>query len=556
MTSPIQSNRDAGPVWPCNLPHQLQLPDGSLWSNLLRSAQRHPDKTALVFYGTAITYEELRDSAESLAGYLQRHCGIGHGDRVVVRLHNSPQFVIAYHAILRAAAIVVPLSPAVGDAELEQIIEDCQAAVLITDQAVAGGTERASSIRHVIVARYADYLTSETDLPIPETIARAPLTEAAGCTPWQAALNSGARARPGLPTGQDFCVMPYTSGTTGAPKGCPHRHRNVMHTAVALALWHGRHADDVMLAALPLFHVTGMQNCMNTPLYLGATVILMARWDPEVAARLVQRHGVTCWSVVPTLLVDVLAQPAAETDLASLRMIGGGGATMPASLVQALHARTGLHYVEGYGLTETMAPTHINPHGRLKQSSLGIPIFDTDARIIDLETREVLSSNQTGEIVVHGPQVFDGYWNRDLDNRECFVTLGGRRFFRTGDLGYRDSEGYFFLVDRLKRMINLSGLKVWPTEVEATLHGHPAIRETVVVATPDPRRGEAVKAFVVLRDDTSDLPSEVQLIDWARERMARYKVPTQWEFLRALPKSPTGKVQWRALQEAEFQGPV
>jgi fatty-acyl-CoA synthase len=375
-----------------------------------------------------------------------------------------------------------------------------------------------------------------------------------GITQWSDALAADIAPGPHLATPDDLCVLPYTSGTTGNPKGCLHRHRSVMFTAVAASQWNRTYQDECGLAVLPFFHVTGMQGGMNGPIYSGATIVLLPRWDRHVAAQLIQRYRVTALGLVPTMVVDLLSSPdLASYDLSSLRRIGGGGAAMPEAIAQKLKDLWGLDFIEGYGLTETMAPTHANPPQRPKKQCLGIPYFNTVSRVVNPDTLEELPPGETGEILSSGPQVFDGYWNNLEANAACFVELDGVRFFRTGDLGRTDEEGYFFLVDRLKRMINVAGYKVWPAEVEAMLYAHPAIQEAVVIACKDPRRGEQAKAVVVLKPTARGSVDETQLVSWARDNMAAYKVPASFELVESLPKSATGKILWRVLQEQQSE---
>src|SRR5690606_19131249 len=374
---------------------------------------------------------------------------------------------------------------------------------------------------------------------------------------WHEALARGLRPGPHTAGPDDLCVMPYTSGTTGRPKGCMHTHRSVMFTLLVGLHWFGHDPEAVGLAVLPFFHVTGMQGSMNGPLYGANTMVLLPRWDRDVAAQVIQRYRITTWTCIPTMIVDLLAHPRlGEYDLSSLERISGGGAAMPEAVAQRLHEMFGVSFVEGYGLTETMAPTHINPPERPKKQCLGIPISSTEARVVDPETLRELAPGETGEIIVRGPQVFRGYWNQPEETARAFVELDGKRFFRTGDLGRVDEEGYFFMVDRLKRMINASGFKVWPAEVESLMYRHPAVQEACVIAARDPRRGETVKAVVVLRPEARGRVAPQELIDWARGKMAAYKVPRLIEFAETLPKSGTGKVQWRLLQEREMNRPA
>jgi fatty-acyl-CoA synthase len=331
-----------------------------------------------------------------------------------------------------------------------------------------------------------------------------------------------------------------------------HTHASVMVNALAGMQWFGTQQDSVALAVLPFFHVTGMQGGMNGPLFVGGTMVIMARWDRDMAAECIRRHRVTGVQLISTMVVDLLSSPrVGEYDLSSVTRMSGGGAAMPDAIAQKLQDLLGIPYVEGYGMSETMAPTHINPGERPKKQCLGIPIFDVDARAVDPDSMRELAPGEVGEIVVHGPQVMRGYWNNQGATNEAFVEIDGKRFLRTGDLGRVDEDGYFFMVDRLKRMINASGYKVWPAEVETLMYQHPAIREVCVVGCCDERRGETVKAVVALKDGFRDSVSEQEIVDWAHQNMAAYKSPRIVEFCEALPKSATGKVQWRELQERQ-----
>jgi fatty-acyl-CoA synthase len=531
--------------WPPGVPRTLEVPRENVYGNLATRAAQHPDRVAVDYYGTRVSYAELKRDADALAGFLQQRCGVAKGDRVLLYLQNCPQFIVAYYAILRADAVVVPVNPMNRTEELRHYVEDAQASVAIVGQELY---ERISplGVAHVVVAAYSDFLRTPSDLPIPDFVRGRP--KALGIS-WADAIGAG--LAPGeLRTGaDDLAVMPYTSGTTGKPKGCMHTHASVQATTVPYLYWRGASEDSVVLSALPMFHVTGMQAGMNAPLYRGATLVVLSRWDRDCAAMQIERARVTTWSAITTMLVDFLANPRlADYDLSSLRVLGGGGAAMPEAFARKLEDVFGLAYVEGYGLSETMAPTHINPPHRPKRQCGGIPIFNTDARIIDPETRAELGVGEVGEIVVQGPQVFKGYWRQEAATREAFIEHDGKRFFRTGDLGYYDEDGYFFITDRLKRMINASGFKVWPAEVEAMLYAHPGIQEACVIGAPDGYRGETVKAVIVPRQP--GLKAE-DVIEWARSRMAAFKVPRLVQFVDALPKTATGKILWRELQERE-----
>jgi fatty-acyl-CoA synthase len=531
--------------WPPGQPRTLELPRTTVYDNLESSAARHPQRAALDYYGRRLTYRELKRQVDALAGYLQQRCGLARGERVLLYLQNSPQFVISYYAVLRADAVVVPVNPMNRTEELRHYLEDSDARIAIVGQDVLAQLEPLKLPR-MIVAAYSDYLPAATDLPIPPFLRVAKLSDS-----WNEAIAAGLDPAPHTAGPEDLAVMPYTSGTTGKPKGCMHTHASVQATTVPYLHWRGAQDNSVVLCALPMFHVTGMQAGMNSPLHLAATIVLLSRWDRDCAALQIERARVTNWSAITTMMVDFLSNPQlAKYDLSSLSVLGGGGAAMPEALARKLEEVIGLPFVEGYGLSETMAPTHINPPQRPKRQCAGIPFFNTDARIIDVDSLVELQANQVGEIIVRGPQVFRGYWKQPEATAQAFVEHDGERFFRTGDLGYYDEEGYFFITDRLKRMINCAGYKVWPAEVEAMLYAHPAIQEACVIGARDAYRGETVKVFVVLKAERRETTA-TQIIDWARERMAAFKVPRIVQFVDELPRTATGKVFWRKLQEEE-----
>jgi fatty-acyl-CoA synthase len=547
--------------WPPGLPHHLTVPRTHLFFNVEVSAARYPDKPFIVFYDQRLTFAEFRRQSERIAGFLQRDCGVRAGDRVLLVMQNSPQWALAFFGILRAGAVVVPVNPMNRTEELRHVVADSGARVAFVAQdllpllqpLLGRPAADAPGLNYAIVAAYSDYLARPTELAVPDFVAapRQPL-DGPGLTTWADMLAAGRAPGPMTAGADDLAVLPYTSGTTGQPKGCMHTHHTVMTTSVQGVNWFGRTQDAVYLSALPFFHVTGMTGSLNGPLYIGATIVVLPRWNRDAAAACIERHRVTVWQTISTMLIDFLAHPdLGRYDLSSLAGIRGGGAAMPEAIYRKLKELTGLDYVEGYGMTETMAATHLNPPQRPKAQCLGVPLFDVDSRIIDPQTLRELLPGETGEIVMHGPQVMAGYWRNEEATRAAFIALDGKRFIRSGDLGYVDGDGYFFMADRLKRMINAAGYKVWPAEVEALMYHHPAIEEVCVIAARDARRGETVKAVVVLKAEHRGRIGAQQIIDWAHEFMAAYKCPRIVEFADALPKSGTGKVMWRELQQRQ-----
>jgi fatty-acyl-CoA synthase len=565
-----QSNFEVPPdrphfaVWPRRLPRAVIAPETSLWLNLEVAATRYPERAAYRFFGRALSYRQLRDDAIALAGWLQQ-AGVEKGDRVAIFLQNCPQFPTALYAVLRADAVVVPVNPMNRAEEFKHYITDPGTKVVICSADLAPIVEAANAalpaserVRAILVTRYTDAMPAgpidAADAPPPAMDAwlRAEVALPAGATRWSDAL--AARLAPGPHTAapDDLALLPYTSGTTGLPKGCMHTHRTLMHNAVSGQWGSSAGPEPVALGVVPMFHITGMLYSVLGSVFTGCSVVLMPRWDRELAGRLISAHKISHWVCIPTMIIDLFASPNYKCfDLSSLRTISGGGAAMPFAVAQRLLDEFGLTFAEGYGLTETAAPSHSNPPERAKLQCLGIPYFGVDSRIVDPLTLEELPVGEVGEIITRGPMVFIGYWKHPEATEAAFIEFDGRRFFRTGDLGRMDEEGYFFITDRLKRMINASGFKVWPAEVEMLLYKHPAVQEACIIAARDAYRGETVKAVVVLRAEAKGTATAEDIISWSRENMAAYKVPKLVQFVDSLPKSGSGKVMWRLLQDEE-----
>lgn len=531
--------------WPEGVPRHMVLPARSMFDNLAETAARHGDRPAIRYFGRVLSYADLLARVEALAGWLQAQ-GVGKGDRVLLAMQNAPQFVIAYYGIMRADAVVVPVNPMSRGGEIDWLVRDTGAKLAIIGAEL--GAHWAEAGLPLLSAAYATMADPAYDLPLPAGLAD--VTEPApGTTGFNDALAAGHVPGPHTAGPDDLALIPYSSGTTGQPKGCVHTHRSVMATAYGGILWTDTSVDDVVLCTLPLFHVTGMQNSMNSPILTGSQVVMMTRWDRQIAATLIQRYKVNRWRSITTMAIDLVNAPDLDRDtLASLEAIGGGGAAMPETIAHRLKDLTGLDYLEGYGLSETMAATHINPPDAPRAQCLGIPVMDVESLVIDPDTLRPLGPDEVGEIVMRGPQIFRGYWQNPEATKAAFIEIDGKTFFRSGDIGRADADGFFYMVDRLKRMVNASGFKVWPAEVEALMHGHLGIAEVCVIGAPDPRRGETVKAVVVRRDPALDAAG---VIAWCHETMAAYKCPTVVEFVDALPKSGTGKVLWRHLTEQE-----
>lgn len=539
--------------WPPRLSKTLTVPETTLYDNLTITAKKYPNKIAIHYYGQKFTYEQLQAEVDQLAGYLENNLEVQKDDKVLLLMQNSPQYLISFFSLLRVRAVVIPINPMSTTEDLAFYVRDGNIKQALVGQELyqkITPLKKDTSLEQIIVATYSDYIKEDEalgDLP-PEV--SAPTSVITDDILWKDALTAKQQPSPYTGESEDIAVIPYTSGTTGLPKGCMHTNKTVQANATGAYHWMNVTPDAVALATLPFFHVTGMVHSVLTPVIAGSTIVVLTRWDRDYAGQAIDRYGCSHWINISTMLIDFLSNPnLSNYNLSSLEIIGGGGAPLPEAVGEQLYERTNLNYVEGYGLSETISHTHFNPPDRPKLQCLGIPSFDVDARVIDPASGEELGVDDEGELIVNGPQVFKGYYHREEDNREAHIQIDGKQFFRTGDIVKMDKEGYFFIVDRLKRMINASGFKVWPTEIESILYKHPAVKQACVVRAPDEKRGETVKAFIILTDESVGKVTETEIIEWSKDQMAAYKYPRIIEFIDSFPTTSSGKVLWRELQK-------
>lgn len=542
--------------WPRHLSHHLSYPQTGLYEHLATNAQRYPNKVAINYYGSQIDYVTLNTRVERLAGYLRQTLNVQSGDRVVISMQNSVAFVVVYYAILRCDAVVVPVNPMNKTLELEWYATDTDARIAIVGSELVDQFEPLLShtcLEKIVAARYSDDIFTPTAFVIPEIVAKAiAVQETAQVVNLQTALQHTATDYVASRSGEDLAVILYTSGTTAHPKGCMLSHRALVAQILTQINWSPWNNTAKVLSVTPFFHVTGMVNAMCLPIWLGATTYLMTRWDRECAAQVVDLHGLTHWCCIPTMVVDLLALPNVnQYNFRSFICVYGGGTGMQHAIAQDFETLTGIEFIEGWGMTEMAAGVHLNPYGRGKRQCLGIPLFDVDSRVIDPETHEELGVRQNGEIISRSPCMFSGYWKNPEATQNALLEFDGQTFFKTGDVGYFDEEGYFFMADRLKRMINVSGYKVWPSEVESILYKNEHIFENCIIPCNKNDRGESVKEIVVLKPNAE--LTEQNLKDWCRENMSAYKVPKVVEFVDELPKTASGKINWRLLQDKEMQ---
>ncbi|MCL4426645.1 MAG: long-chain fatty acid--CoA ligase [Firmicutes bacterium] len=542
-----------------DVPKNLTYPQKTVLELFEDRAREAPDRPAVIFFGHRLSYGQLVGYVDRVAAGL-KDLGLDPGERLALLLPNCPQYVIAFFAAVKAGLTVVPLNPLNTERELEFIVRDAgvKAAVVldllaarvqkVRERVSADGSS--SLLSKVIYAAIPEFLPFPLNWLYP---LRQPLSaEAKSALPYGLPFSRllSARVRPLVPPPvdreKDLAVLIYTGGTTGKPKGVMLSHRALVVNASQVMAWGQIAPADRVLAVLPLFHGFGMSVGMNAPLITGAASVLVPRYNAGDLLRVIHRQRPTLFAGVPTMYIGMINHPDLKRyDLSSLRGCFAGAAALPAEIKRRWEELTGGRLLEGYGLTEAVTAKSANPYrGLNKTGSIGIPFPDTVMEIVDLETGEkVLKPGEIGEIRLKSPDLMLGYWKRP---EETAAALRGGWLY-TGDLGKMDEDGYFYIVERKKDLIITGGFNVYPREVEDVLYLHPAVREASVIGVPDEYRGEAVKAFVVLREGMT--ATEAEIIAFCREQLTPYKVPRQVEFVPDLPKSAIGKVLRRALRE-------
>ena len=538
--------------WPNFTAQQLVFPEVPIFELAEESARRFPNRPAIIYYGRIITYRELWDSILKFSTYL-KNFGIKKGDRIAVNLPNSPHFVIAFYGILRANAVLVSTNPMLTGEGLEVLLNDSGARMLVTlaHSLSSMGDVKGKTLEKIVAGEFTDYLPENPSIPAQPYMTK-PIGMDKSVQSW-AEIMQGKIDPPAVEVGpDDNCLIMYTSGTTGDRKGVLHTHYGMVANSCRAAHWNYHFSSNIHLAVLPFFHITGLHFGMGAPVYTGGTMVILSRWDREAAVQAVEKFHCTHWTNISTMVVDMLSVPDIDKrDLTSFLSFGGGGAPLPKAVGERL-AQLGINYAEGYGLTEAGSGTLSNPKGRIKLQCLGMPTFNVDAMVINPETFKTLPPDESGELVLRAESMFKEFWNKPEETAKAFIDIDGLKWFRTGDLVYMDKDGYFFIVDRLKRLVNRAGLKVWPAALEGEYYKHPAIKEVCIIGTPDNRVGEEVKACIVLKDDFVGKVTEDEFKAWGKERFASYEYPRIIQFVTELPKSASGKIQWRALQEIEF----
>ncbi|MEC2071680.1 MULTISPECIES: long-chain-fatty-acid--CoA ligase [Alkalihalophilus] len=540
------------------IPANIEYPSVSLHELVEQAAHKYPNNTALEFMGKSLTYSQFDLEVRRLANHLQS-LGLKKGERVAIMLPNCPQGVIAYFATLLAGGVVVQTNPLYVERELEHQLSDSGAKIILCLDLLyprVMKVKNATSVEHIIVTAIKDYLPFPKNLIYPfiqkkNTKMTVNVEYSSTVHPFLPFVKAGSDKRPEVDVDprEDLALLQYTGGTTGLAKGVMLTHRNLVANTIQCRHWmyKMKEGQERTLAVLPFFHVYGMTVSMNLTLMNGNALHIVPKFDPKEVLKIINKKRITIFPGAPTMYIGLINHPDVKKyDLSSIEACISGSASLPQEVQQKFEELTGGRLVEGYGLTEASPVTHCNLlWGDHRQASIGLPWPDTEAVILSMETGEPVEQGEVGELAVRGPQIMKGYWNRP----EATQATMQDDWLLTGDMGYMDEEGYFYIVDRKKDMIIAGGFNIYPREIEEVLYNHEDIQEAVAIGVPDEYRGETVKVFVVLKEGKQ--LTEKELNQYCRKHLAAYKVPRLYEFREELPKTIVGKILKRVLIEEE-----
>ena len=544
--------------------HSVDVPEMTVPAVFLEMCDKYAKKQAIIFYGKQITYSELKKQVESLATALAG-LGVGKGDVVALYVLNSPQYVISYMAVLMTGAAVTPVSPVFTSHELKYQLEDSGAKTIICQDILYENLVRTDiAMDRVIITGIDEYLT-----PIKKILGKALLKnfaremnlsntaipKGAGIYQFQELLRSpGATVNADIDPHNDVASITYSGGTTGPPKGVMLNHHQIIACGLMMRGFFPflEEGKEVYPAFLPLYHIYGQLVIMVMGLTHGATLVIFTTPDIDEILDSIERYQCTGFFGVPTMY-EYLKEydKTSRVNWKRLKLLICGADTLHERTVQDWERRTGTHITEGYGQTESGGVSIVNPVGRPKPGTMGVPVPNVEAAVIDFDTTEFMPLGEVGEIVLQGPNVMMGYWNKPEATKETFVEIDGQRWLRTGDLGYMDEEGYFHFVDRTRDLIKFKGYSVFARDVEEVLYTHPHVKAAGVIGVSDAKVGQIVKANVVLQPEARGKVTEEEIIEFCQDCLAHYKVPRIVEFRGELPKTDVGKVSRRELREEE-----
>jgi long-chain acyl-CoA synthetase len=540
------------------VPEKIVYEEICLPAILERSADKYPEKMALLFQGYKVTYRQLNDMVNRFASCLDSF-GIRKGDSVAILLPNVIPCVVAYYAILKIGGIAVMNNPLYSDRELKHQFNDSGSKALVTIDLLGNrmiDLRPETTVKQIVYTSIGDYLPFPKNLLFPlvgkKKNLAATVKSAENVYKWKPLLAEGSPHPPDVELSfDDVAMYQYTGGTTGVSKGVMVTHSNLSKQVQQVGAWFPTFtSDEVMLGALPFFHVFGLTTAMNLAIYLGWGDILVPKPQPEPLLETIRKFKPTFAPLVPTMYIGMLNHPDIDkTDLTSIKGCFSGSAPLPVEVIRDFEKITGAVIVEGFGLTEATPVTHVNPFagGKRKVGSIGVPISDTECRIVNLDAEDTdVPVGQTGELLVKGPQVMKGYWNNPEETARTLTD----EWLRTGDIAKMDDEGYFYIVDRKKDMIISGGYNVYPRDIEEVFYEHPKILEATAIGIPHPTRGEAIKVFAVFKE--GETATQEELIEYCKDRLANYKLPTDIEFRDDLPKSNVGKILKKDLREEEM----
>jgi len=541
--------------YPPTVPPHLEIPNVLLHELIEASVRRWPSRDAFVYYGAKWTYARFWQASERFAAALAKE-GVRPGDRVAIYLPNCPLYPVALFAVLRLGATVVQVSPLYIEQDLTRILQDSEPKALVTLEILYPNVAKvraACPVPTVFVGRLRELYPFPKSLFVNSVLKRSKMNTEFPTDPWVRPCGKALRTPGSVPawrgdSATSVAVLQYTGGTTGKPKGAMLTHRNLVANVVQSNSWNTtrRPGSDVIMAAIPFFHIYGLTVAILMGLADGATVVIQTRPEIRELLKLISKYHPTEFPGVPALYNAFIQQPdLAKFQIRSIRYCLSGSAPLPLEVAKRFEQLTGANLVEGYGLSETSPVTHVNPvEGERRAGSIGVPLPDTDQRVVDLETgSRVLATDEVGELAVRGPQVMLGYYHQPEETD--LVLKDG--WFRTGDVARLDADGYAYIVDRKKDMINVSGMKVYPREVEEVLFQHPGVADVAVIGIPDAEHGEVVKAFVVRKPGATVTAEELQA--FVRERIAHFKAPRSVEFRDSLPRTGVQKVLRRVLRD-------